>query len=165
MHANSRKKRNVPLVFDREKYRYTVFIFTLTIYDHGWPCTSSGFMSLILGFINFHVLREVYAIFFFSITSFMNFQLRRAGNSTDEIPICLFRWSKKKNLLRRSLDSWELFGGKIGGGRVPPSDSRTLAVLGWWSLTFQWSTHRPWAGDWYKALRGITWGSRTSSLS
>ena len=23
-----------PLVFDREKCRYTVFIFTLTIYDH-----------------------------------------------------------------------------------------------------------------------------------
>ena len=52
-------------------------------------------MSLILGFINFHVLREVYAIFF-SITSFMNFQLRRAGNSTDEIPMCWFRRYKNK---------------------------------------------------------------------
>ena len=32
-------------------------IFSLTTYDHVWPCTSSGLMSLILGFITFHVLR------------------------------------------------------------------------------------------------------------
>ena len=55
------KRNYLRTSFDREKYRHTVFretlMFSLTIYDHVWPCTSSGLMSLILGFIKFHVLR------------------------------------------------------------------------------------------------------------
>ena len=72
-------------------------------------------MSFLLGFINFHVLRAVYAIFCGS--RFMNFNYDEPG-----IP--------RTKYLCVGSDDWELFGGKIGGGRAPPSGSRTLAVLG-----------------------------------
>ena len=105
-------------------------LYVIDIGLYKFPCSSRGVC-------HFFFYNELYE---FSITSSREFYGRNTYVLVQKI-------YKKKNLLRRSLDSWELFGGKIGGGRVPPSDSRTLAVLGWWSLTFQWSTHRPWAGD------------------
>ena len=35
---------------------------------------------------------------------------------------------EKLKVLRRSLESWELFGGKIGGRRAPPMVVRLLVV-------------------------------------
>ena len=82
-------------------------------------------MSFILGFINFHVLREVDAIFF-SMSSGMNFNYVEPGILRTKY-LCVGSDDQKK-VLRTSLESWELFGGKIGGGRVPPMFVRLLVV-------------------------------------
>ena len=94
-------------------------------------------MSFILGFINFHVLREVYAIFF-SISSGMNFNYEEPGILRTKYLCVGSDYQQQKKVLRTSLESWGAIREQDRGWScasyvcAPFSGSHTI----WWSCTF-----------------------------